>query len=193
MTAGRTNINQQSRSWCTPPKYVNAISSFFDNNIDLDPCSNKYSLVNAKVKFMLPDKNGLNEEWNFKNIFVNPPYGSDRILKTTIKDWIKKCYYSNIEYKSEVIALIPVATNTRHWKDYIFGKASAICFLYDTRLRFFINGHQDEKGAPMSCAIVYWGDDINKFINIFSKFGAALDISSSIGKNFGYLNQLSLI
>lgn len=195
MTAGRTNSNQLSRSWCTPPKYAEAISLFYDNNIDLDPCSNEFSLINARIKYILPEKDGLKETWNYKNIFVNPPYGSDRERGTTIKDWLKKCQLSNQYYKSEVLALIPVATNTSHWKEYIFSKAIGICFLYDTRLRFYINGHLDEKGAPMSCAMVYWGTNIQKFVQIFSAFGAALDLTNSLGKVYGlstnYINSTS--
>lgn len=189
MTAGRTNTNQKSKSWCTPPKYVKAINEFFRDQIDLDPCSNAYSLIEAKIKYLLPEKDGLIEPWNYKNIFVNPPYGADRERKSTIKDWIRKCQEANREYKSEVLALIPVATNTRHWKEFIFGKASGICFLYDTRLHFYIDGHLDDKGAPMSCAIVYWGNDINRFISVFSQFGAALDITNSKGKPFGEMAQ----
>ena len=150
MTAGRTNTNQTSQAWCTPPKYIKAVNDFFENHIDLDPCSNIYSLVDATTKYLLPEQDGLIQEWNFKNIFVNPPYGSDKNTGTTIKDWIRKCMEAHKFFNSEVLALIPVATNTSHWKKYIFGKAAGICFLYDTRLKFFINGHIDEKGEPMS-------------------------------------------
>lgn len=183
MTAGRTNSRQISVDWCTPPKYVTAVNNFFDNQIDLDPCSNQYSLINADNKISLPD-DGLLISWKYNKIFVNPPYGSDRIRKTTIKTWISKCESANRLYNSEVLALIPVATNTRHWKDFIFGRASGICFLYDTRLHFLINGKIDNKGAPMSCAIVYWGINIDKFINVFKDYGAALDITKSIGMKF---------
>lgn len=193
MTAGRTNINQKSTSWCTPPKYAEALERFFSSGIDLDPCSNIYSLVNAKIRYILPE-DGLQKEWRYKTIFVNPPYGADKERGTTIKNWIAKCEEANRCYDAEVVALIPVATNTRHWKDYIFGKASGICFLYDTRLKFWINGQCDDKGAPMSCAIVYWGSDVKRFIYIFSKFGAALDITSSVGMVFGSENrQLKLL
>lgn len=185
MTAGRTNVRQKSKAWCTPPKYVNAINDFFDNDIDLDPCSNNYSLINSKIKYLLPKQDGLILDWNYKHIFVNPPYGANRENRTTIKDWIKKCQQANELYNSEVLALIPVATNTRHWKDYIFGKASGICFLYDTRLRFYIDGHEDVKGAPMSCAMIYWGTNINKFQKVFSKFGCAINTSNIIGVSFG--------
>ena len=189
MTAGRTNSYQTSTSWCTPPKYVAVINAFFNNNIELDPCSNEFSLIDAKVCFSLPHKDGLVEEWNYKTIFVNPPYGADRERRTTIKDWIKKCEEAHQTYHAEVLALIPVATNTRHWKDYIFGKAAGICFLYDTRLRFMLNGRLDEKGAPMSCAMVYWGNDISRFVELFSPYGAAIDITKHINANFGSNEQ----
>ncbi|MBO4714700.1 MAG: N-6 DNA methylase [Verrucomicrobia bacterium] len=185
MSAGRTNTNQFSTDWCTPPKYVKVVSLFFDNQIDLDPCSNEFSIIKAKTSYSLPEKDGLQESWNYKNIFVNPPYGADRVRGTTIRDWIRKCQNANEEFGSEVLALVPVATNTRHWKDYIFGKAAGICFLYDTRLRFSICGHLDEKGAPMSCAMIYWGSNIKRFIEIFSEYGAALDITGSINMKFG--------
>ena len=126
---------------------------------------------------MLPEKDGLVEEWNYKTIFVNPPYGTDKERKTSIKDWIRKCFESYVLYDSEVLALIPVATNTRHWKDFIFHRASCICFLYDTRLKFMIDGKIDQKGAPMACAFVYWGKRKEKFRELFECYGAVLKIS----------------
>lgn len=185
MTAGRTNSYQISTGWCTPPKYANAVKVFFSGELELDPCSNKFSLIESKTKFMLPEKDGLVEEWNYKTIFVNPPYGSDRERGTTIKNWIKKCEEAHSRYNAEVLALIPVATNTRHWKDFIFGKAAGICFLYDTRLKFMIDGVIDEKGAPMSCAMVYWGNNIERFESVFSPYGAALDLTKNLNSSFG--------
>ena len=44
MTAGR-HVNTVSQSWSTPHKYVNAIKRFWNGRIDLDPCSNEYSIV----------------------------------------------------------------------------------------------------------------------------------------------------
>ncbi len=177
MTAGR-KVNTQSQSWCTPPKYVNAIRKFFDGSISLDPCSNNYSIVHAETEFRLPETDGLKQEWNYPTIYMNPPYGADRDRGTTIKDWLAKCVLSHQKYLSEIIALIPVAPNTTHWKKCIFGHASAICFLYDTRLRFLVNGTDSGKGAPMACCLVYWGNNIQKFFNNFIEYGAVVDISN---------------
>jgi hypothetical protein len=184
MSAGR-NVNTLSQHWCTPKKYVDAVKEMFSNIVELDPCSNNFSIVKANVEYRLPKDNGLSREWNFKTIYVNPPYGADRVRGTTIKDWLKKCAEAHKKYNSEVLALVPVATNTAHWKYYIFGEASSICFLYDTRLKFIINGNDNNKGAPMACCMVYWGNRLEKFQSIFLKFGAVANINNLMDKRIG--------
>lgn len=190
MSAGRT-VNSKSQSWGTPPKYVNVIRRFFGGLISLDPCSNEYSIVHAEKEFMLPKNDGLKEEWNYPTIYMNPPYGADRDRGTTIKNWLAKCALTHNKFDSEILALVPVATNTGHWKQSIFGQAKAICFLYDTRLKFLENGSGAGKGAPMACAMIYWGHDYDKFFDVFIEFGAVIDISnlqdSEIGATRNYL------
>lgn len=176
MTAGR-HIISKSQSWGTPQKYVDAVRLFFNGSIALDPCSNEFSIVHAEVEYTLPVKDGLLESWNFSTIYVNPPYGFDQVHKTSIRTWLQKCADANSRYGSEVLALIPVATNTSHWKKFIFKRASMICFLYDTRLRFLEEGKDVGKGAPMACAMVYWGERLPAFQQVFSDFGFVVDIS----------------
>jgi len=185
MTAGRSNTESSSHHWCTPPKYVDAIREFFDGRIELDPCSNEYSVVDAVVEYRLPHSDGLRKSWNSSSVFVNPPYGRDRERGTGIGDWLRKCRDANLSFDSEVLALVPVATNTRHWKDFVFGQATAVAFLYDTRLRFLENGRDTGKGAPMSCAMVYWGRRYSRFENRFIQFGAVTDIRNLMGKTIG--------
>jgi hypothetical protein len=184
MSAGR-NINTLSQSWGTPYKYVKAVKRMFGGEIDLDPCSNEFSVVNAKTEYMLPENDGLIESWNFSKIFVNPPYGIDKNRGTTIKNWLAKCAFANEEFGAEVLALVPIAANTSHWKRFVFTKATAICFLYDTRLKFLENGKDTGKGAPMACAMIYWGDKYDTFYDIFIEYGAVVDIRKLIGENIG--------
>ncbi|HHS95859.1 MAG TPA: N-6 DNA methylase [Phaeodactylibacter sp.] len=184
MSAGRT-VNSKSQSWGTPLKYVKAIKRFFGGSIALDPCSNEYSIVHAEAEFMLPHNDGLKEDWNYPTIYVNPPYGADRERGTTIKNWLVKCALTHQKYGSEILALVPVATNTGHWKQSIFGQARAICFLYDTRLKFLENGLDVGKGAPMACAMIYWGQNYEKFYDIFIEYGAVVDISNLQGEEIG--------
>ena len=189
MTAGRT-INSKSRDWGTPKKYVDAVRKVFGGTIDLDPCSNEYSIVNAKTEYHLPEHDGLKESWNYHTIYINPPYGLDKEHGTSIKHWLYRCADAHIKYGSEVLALVPVATNTGHWKKYIWPRATAVCFLYDTRLRFLVNGQDKGKGAPMSCAMVYWGMNYDRFFEVFLEFGAITDLRHLHGQQIGKHNKL---
>ena len=184
MTAGR-KINSQSVNWCTPPKYVEAVKEVFGGSVELDPCSNQWSIVAAETEFVLPRHDGLTEEWNYKTVYVNPPYGADRQRKTTIKHWLYKCYSAHQDFHSEVLALIPLAANTSHWKKYVWGKATAVCFLYDTRLKFLENGNGGGKGAPMACVMVYWGENYERFFEVFLEFGAVVDLRELRGRAIG--------
>ncbi len=184
MTAGRSIVSN-SQTWCTPPKYVRAVREVLGGTIALDPCSNRHSIVHAEVEYQLPEHDGLRSTWEYPTIYVNPPYGADRQRGTTIKDWLRRCAYAHEEYGSEVLALVPVATNTKHWKDYVFGVADAVCFLYDTRLRFLVDGKDQGKGAPMSCAMVYWGEHISRFRGVFLPHGAVVDLRDLQGNSVG--------
>jgi len=184
VTAGRT-VNSLSNNWCTPPTYVAAVKRLWGGCIALDPCSNEWSIVNADTEFRLPEKDGLREKWDFRTIYVNPPYGAHRERRTTIKHWLYKCAHAFKLYHAEVLALIPVATNTTHWKEYVWGHACAVCFLYDTRLRFLVEGRDEGKGAPMACAMIYWGKNFSQFREVFIEFGAVVDIRSLQDKAIG--------
>jgi len=184
MTAGR-KVNSLSQDWGTPKKYVDAVRKVFGGRIALDPCANHHSIVHADAEYRLPEYDGLHESWDFPTIYINPPYGADRERGTTIKHWLQRCAQAHRKFGSEVLALVPVATNTAHWKNYVWGEATAVCFLYDTRLRFLVNGQDEGKGAPMSCSMVYWGKDFTRFAEVFMDFGAVVDLRPLQGKRIG--------
>ena len=56
--------------------------------------------------------------------------------------------------------------------------AASICFLYDTRVRFLVEGRDDGKGSPMACAVVYWGRNKPTFTEVFRKHGAVVDLNN---------------
>jgi len=176
MTAGRTNKDALSQNWSTPHAYVAAVREVL-GHIELDPCSNAYSVVNAATEYRLPEHDGLMESWKFSTIYVNPPYGKDHERGTRIKSWLAQCREANEQHGSEILALVPVATNTSHWKESVWGVATAVAFLYDTRLKFLENGKTGGKGAPMSCAMIYWGEEnLAAFKRVFARFGAVVDL-----------------
>jgi len=185
-------VNSESQHWGTPRKYVDSVKQVFGGVVGLDPCSNPFSVVGAEHAYALPENDGLEESWDASTIYVNPPYGSDRSRGTTIRHWLAKCAEAHELFGAEVIALVPVAPNTRHWKDSIFGKAEAVCFLYDTRLKFLESGRSGGKGAPMACAMVYWGRHREKFAIVFDEHGATVNLSDLKCRNLGAHGMLAI-
>lgn len=49
-----------------------------------------------------------------------------------------------------------------------------------------MNGKDVGKGAPMSCAMVYWGSHYQIFEATFIRFGAVVDIRHLHGKHVGF-------
>ena len=90
----------------------------------------------------------MSASWDHPTVFVNPPYGRNRERGTTIRDWLRKCSEAHSQHGAEVLALVPVATNTRHWKQFVFGAAASVAFLYDTRLRFPRKREERWQGRP---------------------------------------------
>lgn len=190
----------KSIDWNTPPEILDPVREFF-GGIDLDPCSNPSSLVDADMAYSLPNHNGLKEPWHrFKNetAFINCPFGSCHLsndltqaysakefkalkedpsfdpseyTKSTIKDWILK---GMAEVKNGVssIFLIPAAVDTKVWQDFIFPKAMAVCWI-EGRVNYYVNGKPGGP-APMACALVYFSKydtNIKSFQEIFSSIG----------------------
>jgi hypothetical protein len=184
VTAGRNSVSD-NKDWGTPPKYVAAVKRFFGGEIALDPCSNEFSVVHAQTEYMLPCNDGLTDPWDYPTIYVNPPYGADKGQGTRIGHWLRRCATAHHEHGSEVLALVPVAVNTGHWKRYVWTQATSVCFLYDTRLRFLVRGLDEGKGAPMACAMIYWGGDYERFLRVFLQYGAVVDIRPLWGLSIG--------
>jgi len=162
-----------TKDWCTPPNVIQSVRDVFGGTISLDPCSNEHSFVRADKEYLLPQHDGLLESWDYPSIYVNPPYGSDPTRGTRIAHWFSRMAEAAAA-GSQVIALVPVATNTAHWKNHVFPVAAAICFLYQPRVRFYINGSEDKKGAPMSCAVIYYGSNAGGFAKSFREHGAVV-------------------
>lgn len=76
--ASSSNIN-----WNTPEKVLSRVRDCFGGGVDLDPCSNSNSTVNARTSYTLP-QDGLMLPWNIYDhtrIFINPPFGVTHLSK----------------------------------------------------------------------------------------------------------------
>lgn len=190
----RSSISS-NKDYNTPPKYIEVVRDFIGGRISLDPCSNKFSMVDAETEWILPENDGLQKDWKcFNSIFVNPPYGKDRERGTSIRDWCKKCAETSfMNCAAHIFLLIPVATNTRHWKDSIFPWAQDICFLSDTRVKFWENGEVNKKGSPMPCCIVHYGGKSRgvSFSQKFCKIGNCVHLENQHGDSINKYETLN--
>lgn len=123
--------------WSTPKDLFDKLNKEF--NFNLDPCATK---DNAKCKeFYTKEDDGLSKNWNFKNVFCNPPYGK------VLSDWVKK---SSECRGGVVVMLIPARTDTRYFHQYIYNQVGVEIRFIKGRLKF----GDSKNSAPFPSMIV---------------------------------------
>lgn len=158
----------ESNEWYTPKQYVDA-ARFVMGAIDLDPASNPTAntVVQAARYYTIVD-NGLQQEWRGR-VWLNPPYGRDG-GESNQAIWSARLID---EYRAgnvlQAVLLVNAVTD-RAWFQPLW--AFPICFT-DHRIRFYdVNG---ESGSPThGNALVYLGDDCERFAQTFSAFGVVV-------------------
>lgn len=159
-------MSSANEHWLTPAKLLDAVRKV--GVIALDPCSHPHSSVGALESYTLP-VNGLEQSWaDHKDkglAFVNPPYGR-KLLKWVVKSVIEQ------GRGLEVILLIPARTDTKAFHKWIFPTFKALCFV-EGRLTFTDGRDPDAKqlGATFPSAVIYWGPNVDKFVDAFSSIG----------------------
>jgi hypothetical protein len=194
-------MSNQNNSFSTPPELIKLIKEFWGGKIDLDPCSNKNSLVKAEKEIILP-QDGLKEKWFYTpgkrtSVFINPPYAPYYISESgivltpkeyndivgdragwkrcTIKTWLSK---GEEKWNGcDCIYLIPArGSGSLVWQNIVYPCSDAICYL-KKRIPFWENGSPckgpDGKisGGTFDCALVYFGIEEKRFKQHFSKLG----------------------
>ena len=164
------------KDWATPQLFLDALYAF--GPVRLDPCSNKHSIVESKERWTvnkkyLPDGSKVSKKpedtfttpWPKKGlIFCNPPYGKESDV------FLEKMAQEAIE-GAEIIALVPARVDTARWHEHA-EKADAI-LLWKGRISFI----SPETGKPQSgtkfpSAVLYWGPQIARFIEVFGEYGS---------------------
>lgn len=162
--AHKVITSSKNENWCTPQSFLDKVYQFGD--IELDPCSNIYSIVDAK-KAVLPPEDGLQVSWSTDNgiVFANPPYGRK------VKHWVQKAMLEHVLHRNDIIMLIPARVDTKWFQEVIFPTASAICF-WKGRIKF-VDGTDPSMNNPATfpSAVVYWGQNPARFLSIFQESG----------------------
>lgn len=155
------SYNSGNNEWYTPAEYIELAREVM-RSIDLDPASSDIAneVVRAR-EYYTSDTDGLSNGW-FGKVWLNPPYSSELITKFTDKLLEE---LPNIE---EAIMLVNNATETE-WFNKLVKSSSAVCF---PRGRVKFHMPDGTTGAPLQGqALLYFGGDRGKFIEVFSRKG----------------------
>lgn len=160
----------KTEDWGTPAELVGAVRTIFGGEIDVDPCSNPWSIVGARREVMLPAwretveatrqqaafhfaerlvtfGDGLVEPWA-GNVYLNPPYNW-RGLSAFMR---RAAAYARFDTSS--IMLAPSKTSLKGWQESV-PRAAAVCFI-DGRVEFRVPGTGETETAPFSSALILW-------------------------------------
>ena len=143
--------------WNTPPEFVGDVLKYF-GTLDLDPCCNDEDNPNVPARKVYTEKtNGLAHEWIADSVFMNHPYSNS-------KEWVP---YAVSQYElghaKEMILLIKLDVSTKWWRS-----VSQYSWIAINKRMKFGNG---KSAAPFQSAIVYLGKDLDRFVNVFGKYG----------------------
>lgn len=159
----QVSFNSGNNEWYTPAKYVELARKVL-GVIDVDPASCDYANKTIKAKtYYTIDNNGLDKQWNGK-VWMNPPYSADLVQKFTDK-MVSEFESGNT---NEAIVLVNNATETQ-WFNNMIQDASAVAFPKG-RIRY--ESTSREMNTPIQGqAFIYFGDNKNKFCDVFKEIG----------------------
>jgi phage N-6-adenine-methyltransferase len=161
-------LTSKSNEWYTPQRYVDAARELM-GGIDLDPASN--STANETVKaanFYDSTSNGLDKDWTGR-VWLNPPYGRDE-AGSNQDIWSRRLIEQyNASITTEAVLLVNAAVDTK-WFQRLFDYP--ICFP-DHRINFY-SPENSVSGSTHGSAFVYFGSQVEKFVEMFSEFGTVV-------------------
>jgi hypothetical protein len=155
---------RDSDAWCTPKVYLDASREVL-GSIELDPYSSEYANKTVCAdRFFSIENPAEDKEWSAKTVFMNPPYAAKLIKKAVEKfsEEYKKCNFAGI-------VLTNNSTETR-WFQCLAKYAKCICFT-NHRISFDTHDEKFISNNTRGQAFFYFGDNVDKFKNVFSKFG----------------------
>lgn len=125
----------------TSPDLVAVIQNILGGVIDLDPCGHPAAFTNPRRAFILPDQDGLAEEWKAKRVFVNPPFSkTEAFLQKAMAEYDAGC-------AGNIVFLMRVRTTTRSFARLI-AQGHLIIFL--RKKVAFVDATGERLLGPMS-------------------------------------------
>jgi len=142
--------------------------------LTLDPCSNRFSIVNAHTNYILSNgQDGLRLSWHTEDVnvsWVNCPWSD--IMPWALK---AKHEYSSAPEDIEILFWVPCYPETQ-WFKVLWSVCSRVCF-WHKRVNhpdpYFVPTKDKKKdtGTKWPNALVYIGSNPEKFERVFKNYG----------------------
>lgn len=168
-----------SNEWYTPPEFIKAARRVL-GTIELDPasCVLANQMIQAERIFTLED-NGLAHPWIARTVWLNPPYGrlgTDR-QKGQTELWI---HHLIDQYTQDHVQEAILLVNAYLYKQW-FAPLWQYPICFPTGRLSFWNAQGQHGRSPHSSALVYFGPNIQQFVDVFDgiyKFGRVVQAIS---------------
>lgn len=162
-------IPEDRDAWTTPIEIVQLVWRVFE--VDLDPCSNRFSKVNARTSWTISD-DGLAQDWNVCRrpcIYMNPPFSAPG-------PWMRMLRAMAESNGANAIACVKSDTSTTWFRDC--WSARAICFPW-RRVKFDPPPSVKASTPNFPVAFPCWGDDgvVARFTEVFAELGKVVPLS----------------
>jgi hypothetical protein len=149
--------------YCTPPLVKRRLLRQWREGADLDPCHDPTGLQMGRRGYDIRrGQDGLVLPWRGR-VWLNPPYSNPG-------PWLKLAALYRRYRIAEVTAIVNVQSGSNYWRDYVWGAATAICFLHG-RVAFMYDGIP-EHGNRYDQAVLYYGDNVAEFYRAWGDMGA---------------------
>jgi hypothetical protein len=157
--------------WKTPnnvnqPILHLARETFNCRQICLDPCTAIDNPTKAQYFFTESD-NFLKQSPSmiYENCWMNPPFSKPAPFLEKMVDWYKSGYVI------QAIALLKTGVLHNQSTSRIVEQSSGICFWRSPRIAFIDANGKPKKKADFDCVLIYYGKDVVRFCNAFSRYG----------------------
>jgi hypothetical protein len=137
--------------WITPPEILFDLGHF-----DFDPCP-----------YPRPNWDGLKISWYKARIWCNPPFNRYERPK-----WMRR-----MAEHGNGILLIPAATETEAFYEFVWERASSICFVKGRPHFYLPSGKQAGFNCGCSIVLVAYGE-VNSHALQFAKLGITINLNS---------------
>lgn len=159
----------ESEEWYTPSSFIKAARRVM-GTIDLDPasCETANSVVQAE-RIYTKEQDGLSQPWIARSVWCNPPYGrlgNDR-QKGVTELWVDRLIR---EYECDNVEQAILLVNAYVYKVW-FAPLWAYPICFPTGRLAFWNDRGKTGRSPHASALVYFGEQMQTFVDVFSVFG----------------------